>query len=53
MISVFLAQELASDRLRSTIRELMGRKGIPRHVVAEPDLRSADDNARRRQTSAF
>jgi hypothetical protein len=48
MGALFLARELASDRFGSRIRELLRREEIPYRIVAEPDLRSADENARRR-----
>jgi hypothetical protein len=49
MIALFLRTELASDRWRDTLRELLDRAGLPERVITDPDLDDHTENRARRQ----
>jgi hypothetical protein len=49
MIALFLRTELASDRWRDALRELLGRGGLPERVITAPDLDDPAENRARRQ----
>ena len=49
MIALFLRTELASDRWRDALGELLGRGGLPERVITAPDLDDPAENRARRQ----
>jgi len=49
MIALFLRTEVASDRWRDALRELLDRAGLPESVIAAPDLGDCAENRARRQ----
>ncbi len=49
MIALFLRTELASDRWRDTLHELLDRAGLPECVITDPHLDDPAENGARRQ----
>jgi hypothetical protein len=49
MIALFLRTELASDRWRDALRELLDRAGLPESVITDPDLDDPAENRARQQ----